>query len=372
MGITELDPGEAAFVGKTAIVLALLALAGLVSWFVWAAADVLVLLLISAILAAGFAPLVRDRGGMARSRGVAIFPRRGHLRPVFGDIRRDCVDPIVDHRPCTRGGGQLRTRIPPGAGAHSDVAAGPATPQTVVAGSRTDAGPGGVSGLPRHATGCGAARGGLSGGRMDRLGGLGPGAHVLHVAGGRGDQAGRTVPLPPSGTAAGEPRPAPDRNELRGVASGSAIALLPGGGAGCLWAAPHGDALSISFGNDRRGWGADPGSRSHDRGGGRHRGRARAASLATRCRGHFLPHCVKRGAEHPGAADHGASDRTVSPLDTHGAAHRGQTNGASPRAFPLQLRLRPVMTSSSRIGDGAQLAQQASYNAPLHGFDYSS
>ena len=53
---------QRAFAGKTATVLALLALTGLVSWFVWAVADVLVLLLISAILAAGFAP--RRRGSL--------------------------------------------------------------------------------------------------------------------------------------------------------------------------------------------------------------------------------------------------------------------------------------------------------------------
>jgi predicted PurR-regulated permease PerM len=66
-------------VGKMVTVLALLALAALVCWFVWAVSDILVLLLVSAILAAGFAPLVEAvegshlLGGLRCSRGAAIF-----------------------------------------------------------------------------------------------------------------------------------------------------------------------------------------------------------------------------------------------------------------------------------------------------------
>lgn len=67
------------FIGRTVIALALLALAVVVSWFVWAVADILVLLLVSAILAAGFVPLVevverwRVPGGLRCSRGLAIL-----------------------------------------------------------------------------------------------------------------------------------------------------------------------------------------------------------------------------------------------------------------------------------------------------------
>lgn len=67
------------FVGRTVTVIVLVALAWLVAWFLHAVADVLVLLLISAILASGFAPLVSlvERWplpvGLRFSRGVAIF-----------------------------------------------------------------------------------------------------------------------------------------------------------------------------------------------------------------------------------------------------------------------------------------------------------
>jgi predicted PurR-regulated permease PerM len=66
-------------VGRTVTVIVLVGLAWLVAWFVHAVADVLILLLMSAILASGFAPLVglverwRLPVGLRFSRGVAIF-----------------------------------------------------------------------------------------------------------------------------------------------------------------------------------------------------------------------------------------------------------------------------------------------------------
>jgi len=67
------------FVGRTVTILALGALAWLLAWFVRQVADVFILLLIAAILAAGFAPIVGvvERwcvpGGIRISRPVAIF-----------------------------------------------------------------------------------------------------------------------------------------------------------------------------------------------------------------------------------------------------------------------------------------------------------
>src|ERR1700736_2020587 len=64
---------------KTATVLAMIVIVGLLVWFAWAVVGVLVLLMISAILAAGFGPVVgivercRIPGGVRLSRGVAIF-----------------------------------------------------------------------------------------------------------------------------------------------------------------------------------------------------------------------------------------------------------------------------------------------------------
>jgi predicted PurR-regulated permease PerM len=66
-------------IGRTVTVVAVIALAGLLSWFVRALTDVLILLLLSAILSAGFAPIVgrvegwRLPAGLRLSRGVAIF-----------------------------------------------------------------------------------------------------------------------------------------------------------------------------------------------------------------------------------------------------------------------------------------------------------
>jgi predicted PurR-regulated permease PerM len=67
------------FIQRTAAVLALIVITGLLVWFAWAVAGVLVLVMISAILAAGFAPIVglvercHIPGGVRLSRGVAIF-----------------------------------------------------------------------------------------------------------------------------------------------------------------------------------------------------------------------------------------------------------------------------------------------------------
>lgn len=66
------------FIGRTAIALALLALTAVGAWFFWAIADILVLMLISAILAAGFAPLLklvegRTLGPLRCSRGIAVL-----------------------------------------------------------------------------------------------------------------------------------------------------------------------------------------------------------------------------------------------------------------------------------------------------------
>jgi predicted PurR-regulated permease PerM len=65
-------------IGRTVTVLAVIVLAGVLIWFVRAITDVLVLLLLSAILSAGLAPIVNwvQRGRVWRlrpSRGVAIF-----------------------------------------------------------------------------------------------------------------------------------------------------------------------------------------------------------------------------------------------------------------------------------------------------------
>jgi len=66
-------------IGRTATVLTLIVLAGLLVWFAWAIAAVLLLLMISAIIAACFAPVVglvercRIPGGLRPSRGLAII-----------------------------------------------------------------------------------------------------------------------------------------------------------------------------------------------------------------------------------------------------------------------------------------------------------
>lgn len=66
-------------VARTATVLSLIALAVMLAWFVRSILDILILLLVSVILAAGLAPLVtllqrwRLPGGTRLSRGVAIF-----------------------------------------------------------------------------------------------------------------------------------------------------------------------------------------------------------------------------------------------------------------------------------------------------------
>jgi predicted PurR-regulated permease PerM len=67
------------FIRRTATALTMIVIVGLLLWFAWAIVDVLLLLLMSAILAAGFAPVVgfvercHIPGGMRLSRGVAIF-----------------------------------------------------------------------------------------------------------------------------------------------------------------------------------------------------------------------------------------------------------------------------------------------------------
>ena len=66
-------------VGRTVTVLALIILAWLLVWVVRQITEILVLLLVSGILAAGLAPIVglverwRIPGGVRFSRGVAIF-----------------------------------------------------------------------------------------------------------------------------------------------------------------------------------------------------------------------------------------------------------------------------------------------------------
>jgi len=67
------------FVGRVATVLVLAGVAWIVAWFVRQTAEILILLLVSAILASGFAPIVEwvERwplpGGRRTPRGVAVF-----------------------------------------------------------------------------------------------------------------------------------------------------------------------------------------------------------------------------------------------------------------------------------------------------------
>jgi predicted PurR-regulated permease PerM len=70
---------QRSLIGRTTTVLTLIVVAGFLVWFAWAIGEVLLLLMISAIIAASFAPVVglvercRILGGLRPSRGVAIF-----------------------------------------------------------------------------------------------------------------------------------------------------------------------------------------------------------------------------------------------------------------------------------------------------------
>lgn len=88
-------------VGRTATVLGLVALAWIVAWFVLQVTEFLILLLVSAILAAGLAPLVRllQRwqlpGGTRLSRAVAIFVLYLAMFAVLGLILSLILVPAV-------------------------------------------------------------------------------------------------------------------------------------------------------------------------------------------------------------------------------------------------------------------------------------
>ncbi len=87
---------------RTATVLSLIALALMLAWFVRSITDILILLLVSAILAAGLSPVVslverwRLPGGTRPSRGVAIFFLYLALLTVIGGILSIIIVPAVN------------------------------------------------------------------------------------------------------------------------------------------------------------------------------------------------------------------------------------------------------------------------------------
>jgi predicted PurR-regulated permease PerM len=89
-------------VARTATVLSLVVLTVVLAWFVRAVSDILLLLLVSAILAAGLAPLVtllqrwRLPGGTRLSRGVAIFVLYLALFALIGLILSLILVPAVN------------------------------------------------------------------------------------------------------------------------------------------------------------------------------------------------------------------------------------------------------------------------------------
>jgi predicted PurR-regulated permease PerM len=89
------------FVGRVATVLALAGVAWLLAWFVRQTAEILILLLVSAILASGFAPIVEwiERwplpGGRRTPRGLAIFTVYLAVFAVVGVLLSLIIIPAV-------------------------------------------------------------------------------------------------------------------------------------------------------------------------------------------------------------------------------------------------------------------------------------
>ncbi len=89
-------------IGRTVTVLGLVALAWIVAWFVRQITEILILLLVSAILAAGLAPLVgllqrwRLPGGTRLPRGAAIFVLYLAMFAVIGLILSMILVPAID------------------------------------------------------------------------------------------------------------------------------------------------------------------------------------------------------------------------------------------------------------------------------------
>ncbi len=89
-------------IGRTATVLGLVALAWMLVWFVRSVTDILILLLVSGILAAGLAPVVsllerwRLPGGTRLSRGVAIFFLYLALFTTIGVVLSIIIVPAVN------------------------------------------------------------------------------------------------------------------------------------------------------------------------------------------------------------------------------------------------------------------------------------
>ncbi|HLJ59242.1 MAG TPA: AI-2E family transporter [bacterium] len=89
------------WIGATATVLAVVALAGALAWVVRETAEILVLLLVSAILATGFAPLVgiveqwRILGRLQPSRGIAILVLYLALFAVIALVSAMIIMPAV-------------------------------------------------------------------------------------------------------------------------------------------------------------------------------------------------------------------------------------------------------------------------------------
>jgi predicted PurR-regulated permease PerM len=87
---------------RTVTVLSLIALAVILAWFVRSITDILILLLVSAILAAGLSPVVslverwRLPGGTRLSRGLAIFFLYLALLSVIGGILSIIIVPAVN------------------------------------------------------------------------------------------------------------------------------------------------------------------------------------------------------------------------------------------------------------------------------------
>lgn len=87
---------------RTVTVLSLIALALMLAWFVRSITDILILLMVSAILAAGLSPVVslverwRLPGGTRLSRGVAIFFLYLALLTIIGGILSIIIVPAVN------------------------------------------------------------------------------------------------------------------------------------------------------------------------------------------------------------------------------------------------------------------------------------
>lgn len=93
---------QRAFVGRVATVLALVAVAWAILWVVRQTTEILILLLVSAILASGFGPLVESiegcplPRGIRASRGVAILVLYVGLFAVVGVILTSIIVPAVN------------------------------------------------------------------------------------------------------------------------------------------------------------------------------------------------------------------------------------------------------------------------------------